>query len=134
MVAGRRRASLLADDLITLGESAAPAEGEVPHDRMASTVVPGDPRAVFLGRMYVMEGSTLGGQLLSRHVEQQLGFDPGKGDSYFVGYGEATGERWREFKKLLEALPESDADAVIASAQNMFQLFGESMRTSTQQK
>ena len=131
MVAVRRRASLLADDLQTMGERAAPAEDDVPHGRMAATAVDGDSRAVFLGRMYVMEGSTLGGQLLARHVEVQLGLEPGHGDSYFAGYGDHTGQRWREFKALLEALPESEADTVIASAKNMFALFGESMRTST---
>ena len=134
MVAERRRASLLADDLLTMGEAAAPAEDDVPHARMEATAVPGDPRAVFLGRMYVMEGSTLGGQLLARHVEQQLGLEPGRGDSYFAGYGDHTGRRWREFKALLEALPDTDTDTVIASARNMFNLFGESMRTSTMPK
>jgi heme oxygenase len=130
MVTERRRASLLADDLLIMGNSSAPAEDDVPHDSMASTAVPGDPRAVFLGRMYVMEGSTLGGQLLARHVEQQLGLAPGRGDSYFAGYGDHTGQRWREFKAVLQALPEIHADTVIASARNMFHLFGESMKTS----
>ncbi|AFL86944.1 heme oxygenase [Terriglobus roseus DSM 18391] len=130
MVAERRRASLLADDLKTMGESAPPTEDDVPNGPMTATAVAGDPRAVFLGRMYVMEGSTLGGQLLARHVEQQLGLQPGLGDSYFAGYGDHTGQRWREFKSLLEALPEDDADTVIASAKNMFTLFGDSMRTS----
>ena len=134
MVTARRRASLLADDLQTMGETAAPSEDDVPHERMAATAVDGDPRAVFLGRMYVMEGSTLGGQLLARHVEAQLGLEPGRGDSYFAGYGDHTGQRWREFKALLEALPESEADTVIASAKNMFALFGESMRTSMMRK
>ncbi|SEB69664.1 biliverdin-producing heme oxygenase [Terriglobus roseus] len=130
MVAGRRRASLLADDLKTMGASSPVSDDEVPHESMATTAVAGDPRAVFLGRMYVMEGSTLGGQLLARHVEQQLGLEPGLGDSYFAGYGDHTGQRWKEFKALLEVLPEEDADTVIASAKNMFFLFGESMRNS----
>lgn len=130
LVAERRRASLLADDLKIMGEAAEPAEDDVPHGSMAASAVPGDARAVFLGRMYVMEGSTLGGQLLARHVEQQLGLEPGLGDSYFAGYGDHTGQRWREFKALLEALPEANADTVIASAKNMFSLFGESMRSS----
>ncbi|SDG01250.1 biliverdin-producing heme oxygenase [Terriglobus roseus] len=122
----RRRADLLADDLTTLGFPT-PSDEEVPHQRMASTTVEGNPRAVFLGRMYVMEGSTLGGQLLARHVEEQLGFSEGEGDSYFRGYAEATGERWRQFKSFLEELPDEQADTVVASAKNMFALFGETM-------
>jgi heme oxygenase len=127
LLSERRRASLLADDLKTMGADA-PEEDDVPHASMEASAVSGDPRAVFLGRMYVMEGSTLGGQLLARHVEQQLALDRGVGDSYFAGYGDHTGQRWREFKSLLEALPDSQGDTVIASAKNMFQLFGESMR------
>jgi heme oxygenase len=122
----RRRAALLADDLHTLGLPT-PEDKDIPHQRMQSTRVAGDPRAVFLGRMYVMEGSTLGGQLLARHVEERFGFAEGRGDSYFRGYGEATGERWRQFKALLEELPQDHAETVIASAKNMFVLFGEAM-------
>lgn len=126
MLQSRRRASLLADDLQSLGLQTPPEE-EVPHQRMQSTTVAGDPRSVFLGRMYVMEGSTLGGQLLARHVEERFGFAEGQSDSYFRGYGESTGERWRQFKALLEELPQDQADVVIASAKNMFTLFGEAM-------
>lgn len=122
----RRRAALLANDLKTLGHLA-PSVEEVPHERMQSTAVAGDPRAVFLGRMYVMEGSTLGGQLLARHLEEHFGFAEGVGDSYFRGYGEATGERWRQFKEFLEDLPEETTDTVVASARNMFALFAEAM-------
>lgn len=122
----RRRANLLADDLKSLG-SIPPSDQEIPHQRMESTAVAGDPRAVFLGRMYVMEGSTLGGQLLARHVEERFGFAEGVGDSYFRGYGEATGERWRQFKRFLEELPEEGTDTVVASARNMFALFAEAM-------
>ena len=127
LVADRRQSSLLGADLQTMKAGEPPSESEVLHAPMSQTVVSGDPRSVFLGRMYVMEGSTLGGQLLARHVEAHLGLTPGHGDSYFQGYGEHTGERWREFKAILEALPEEEADTVIASAKNMFQLFGQAM-------
>ncbi|MEK6398449.1 MAG: biliverdin-producing heme oxygenase [Terriglobus sp.] len=122
----RRRSSLLANDLHSLGLPT-PTDDEIPHQRMDSTTVAGDARSVFLGRMYVMEGSTLGGQLLARHVEQQFGFAEGQSDSYFRGYGDSTGDRWREFKAYLEALPQDQAEVVIASAKNMFLLFGEAM-------
>ena len=47
--------------------------------------------ALFLGALYVMEGSTLGGQLIARHVEETLGLEPGRGDLYFRGHGMQTG-------------------------------------------
>lgn len=127
LLADRRQSSLLAADLRALGAHEPPSEEYVLHEAMAHTAVPGHPRSVFLGRMYVMEGSTLGGQLLARHVEAQLGLTPGEGNSYFRGYGEHTGERWREFRAILQALPDSETDTVIASAKNMFQLFGQAM-------
>ena len=123
----RRQASLLAADLQAMEAGGVPGEDEVLHKAMVQTAVQGDPRSVFLGRMYVMEGSTLGGQLLARHVEEHLGLTPGHGNSYFRGYGEHTGERWREFKAVLQSLQEVEADTVIASAKNMFQLFGQAM-------
>jgi heme oxygenase len=129
---GRRRSSLLHADLETLGwktSDASPAALRYAVQTMNDTVVPGDPRAVFLGRMYVMEGSTLGGQYIARHLEQQLRLPHGVGNSYFVGYGEQTGERWREVREVLAALPDEHAETVVRSAKNMFQLFGETMRS-----
>jgi heme oxygenase len=50
-----------------------------------------------LGTMYVMEGSTLGGQLIARHVEVALHLGDGQGSSYFRGHGSQTGPMWKEF-------------------------------------
>jgi heme oxygenase len=122
LLKGRRRADLLVADLRCLGE----AVPETTWDRMERTV-PGDPRSVFLGRMYVMEGSTLGGQYIAKHVEERLGLTHGEGDSFFVGYGDATAARWQEFRAVLAAVPEGEAKTVIDSAKEMFELFEEAM-------
>jgi heme oxygenase len=127
LLIGRRRADLLADDLISLGAAVPSSDSSVISERMESSAVAGDARSVFLGRMYVMEGSTLGGQYIARHVEETLGLTPGQGDSYFRGYREATGERWKEFRAVLAALPDEETSTVIASARNMFELFRDSM-------
>ncbi len=126
LLAGRRRSTLLQQDLQAMG--AKPGEETLPQTNMESSAVIGDPRSIFLGRMYVMEGSTLGGQYIARHVEETLGLAGGEGNSYFRGYGEATGERWREFRAVLQTLPESEAETVIASAKDMFAIFGEAMQ------
>ena len=126
LLAGRRRATLLQDDLRCLGSQAAPDGASGLH--MQNSSVTGDLRSVFLGRLYVMEGSTLGGQYIARHVEQALGLAAGEGNSYFNGYGEATGQRWREVRTVLQALPDSEAETVIASAKEMFLIFGEAMQ------
>ena len=46
-----------------------------------------------LGYLYVMEGATLGGRLISQHVQTVLGITPATGGSFFHGYGEHTWQR-----------------------------------------
>jgi heme oxygenase len=82
-------------------------------------------RPAFLGTMYVMEGSTLGGQYIAHHVEQALHLQRGEGNAYFVGHGPRTGPMWREFQQLLLAVPEADEPALIAAARDAFTSFGD---------
>lgn len=55
-----------------------------------------------MGALYVMEGSTLGGQMISRHVEKTLGFTPSNGTAFFYGYGKDTGKRWKKFQQAMQ--------------------------------
>jgi heme oxygenase len=50
-----------------------------------------------LGIMYVLEGSSLGGRILYKHVNQYLGLDAQNGAAYFWGYGNETGPMWKSF-------------------------------------
>ncbi|MDW5265137.1 MULTISPECIES: biliverdin-producing heme oxygenase [Acidobacteriaceae] len=77
------------------------------------------------GTMYVMEGSTLGGQFIARHVETALHLSEGQGSSYFRGRGSQTGPLWKEFCEMLKLrIPDEQTDAVVASAKAMFSTFG----------
>lgn len=58
-----------------------------------------------LGAAYVVEGSTLGGTIIHRHVAQLLGFDGGAGTLFFHGYGADTGTRWKQFVEALNRAP-----------------------------
>lgn len=71
-----------------------------------------------LGAMYVLEGSTLGGQVLARQLAKQN--NPLR--LYFSGYGERTGPLWKAFCQLLaqEATPDNEAD-IVQSASLTFQ-------------
>ena len=81
-------------------------------------------RSEFLGALYVMEGSRLGGQFIARHVEIVLGLENGLGTSYFRGFGEKTGSYWKELLGVMEAdIPEREADSTIAAAKGMFRAF-----------
>ncbi len=71
-----------------------------------------------LGAMYVLEGSTLGGQVIAR----QLAKNNMPQRAYFAGYGEQTGPRWRAFCQLLAAAATPDNQAeIVQSASLTFQ-------------
>lgn len=55
------------------------------------------------GCLYVLEGSTLGGVLLSKHITQQLGLTAENGCAFFCSYGSQIGSMWRTFTRTLEA-------------------------------
>ena len=68
-----------------------------------------------LGLLYVVEGATLGGQVISRRLEVKLAF--------FRGYGEATGRMWRETSARLRAVSNPAAqDEAVRSAVSCFTL------------
>ena len=75
-------------------------------------------RPQLLGAMYVVEGSTLGGQVITRQLAQ-AGIPL---RAYFTGYGTRTGPRWKAFCQLLtEAAPAGpDQDEIVASARLTF--------------
>lgn len=75
-----------------------------------------EPSAV--GAIYVVEGSTLGGQVITKHLLAR-GFDRGS-IRYFEGYGEQTGAKWSSFLKSLESVPEKDGDVVLGAARQTF--------------
>jgi heme oxygenase len=60
-------------------------------------------RLAALGSLYVIEGSTLGGQWISRHVEDRLGLTDGQGYTFFLSYGPEVGEMWSRFVNFLNA-------------------------------
>jgi heme oxygenase len=71
-----------------------------------------------LGALYVMEGSTLGGQVITRQLER-VGIPLQR---YFSGYGERTGPMWKTFGLLLTAAATpATADDIVASAARTFQ-------------
>jgi heme oxygenase len=127
LLKGRRRSLLIEADLENL-QAATPRT--LANNEAFSAYLQGDEAertAAFLGAMYVIEGSTLGGQYIARHVEQILGFAPGHGDSYFRGYGDQTGSMWRDFKAVLAEVPDAHTELVVLSAKLMFAFFAAQM-------
>ena len=132
LVADRKRKHLLELDLVAL---CARVPKELHFDGNRLPGVHSDDadkrRAAFLGAMYVIEGSTLGGQHIARHVEPRLGLSPERGTAYFRGYGDGTGERWTHFKSILQQVPNDHADTVINSAKATFVMFEEAIAPVT---
>lgn len=126
LVAARRRSASIAEDLqffdvVTKQEAPSPALQEDMRQLMLDGTAVDASR--FLGAMYVVEGSTLGGRYIAAHVEARFGLTPGQGDRYFRGYGDQTMPMWREFQQALVAVPDGESDRVIAAAREMFGVF-----------
>lgn len=78
-----------------------------------------------LGVLYVLEGATLGGQILRREIATRLGLDASTGAAFLELYGAATGRRWREFIGHLgaAALEAPARDRAVTSARQTFACF-----------
>lgn len=64
-----------------------------------------------LGILYVMEGSTLGGNIIAKNLAKNPTFDE-VSFHYFGFYGEKTGPLWKNFKEVIEE------KALVADAQD----------------
>jgi heme oxygenase (biliverdin-IX-beta and delta-forming) len=74
-----------------------------------------------LGGLYVTEGATLGGQVISRQLEQMLGLSARRGSAFFSSYGLQVGAMWRSFcGTLQEQTPVENEDLVVAAARETF--------------
>jgi heme oxygenase len=89
----RSRRPFLRADLHALGMA------QAVHHAMVPAL---DGTAAAWGSLYVMEGSALGGQVITRSLAE-AGLRPEHGSAYFHGWGGQTGAMWREFRTLLEA-------------------------------
>jgi heme oxygenase len=74
------------------------------------------------GCLYVIEGATLGGQIITRHLKARLNVTPENGGRFFHGYGEETGSMWKAFCSKLgaQALTLDDHGSIIEAAAATF--------------
>ena len=117
----RRKLHLLRADLLACGRSADSLDRlpVVPDDAL-----PWNDAAGALGVLYVVEGSTLGGQHVAKRIKESLHLTPEHGLAYFSSYGPDVGVRWRETKRLLDSAP-TVQDGVIHSANAAFTFLGQ---------
>lgn len=122
-IAQRLKAPALARDLQALGLAPA-ALAALPRCRALPTPTSFAHR---LGCMYVLEGATLGGQLIAREARARLGLSPEHGCAFFASYGDQVGPMWRAFRALLlrvavDAAAEAD---MVRGAHATFAAFGQ---------
>ncbi len=77
------------------------------------------------GCLYVMEGSTLGGKMISRILNDTLNIDETNGAKFFTGYGPTTGMKWNAFREALGkySTETNDDESVVEAANDTFLKF-----------
>lgn len=115
----RRKLPSLLADLRALGYSPQEIDA-LPRCELPAA---GSPAAQ-LGRMYVIEGSTLGGAHIARHVLPRLGINANTGGAFFQSYGPDVGRNWRAYLNVLEqrVVSAADRDDAVRGACETFSL------------
>jgi len=115
----RRKSHLIQADLTLLNHTAAQP---YLNDELFSTQY--STAAAALGGMYVLEGSTLGGKIINRHLSKVLGDSVAGKTTYLTAYAGQTGDMWKVFLQLLceAGATTANEDEIIDSAVNTFSL------------
>lgn len=116
----RQKVGRLAHDLQSLGLS---DEEVTALPRCLYAPVPRN-FAEALGCAYVFEGATLGGQIITRHLQRSLALEQDC-CTFFGSYGACVGPMWQEFTGFLNSYNGSTAekDALMESAHSTFVTF-----------
>ncbi|WP_026898186.1 biliverdin-producing heme oxygenase [Daejeonella oryzae] len=113
----RRKSASLAHDIISVN-------GTLPENpRQTGVQIENVYDA--LGALYVMEGSTIGGSIISKMISDRLGLQNKEFLTYFNSYGENTMSMWKSFKESLDQFPATGEQQlrVVKSANNTFKHF-----------
>lgn len=115
----RRRLALTEQALLSLGVSGAQLDAQAPRVEL--------PRLrdveTALGALYVLEGSTLGGRIIRRHLEALLGAQCAGALAYLMPYSDLS-EMWKRFGAAVDAYGKSHPQSVpriVAAAVSVFQ-------------
>lgn len=121
----RWKTRLLEEDLRALGHDT----GSLARLPRAAPLPALTGLAEALGCAYVLEGATLGGQLILRHLRRHFGPDARVGTfAFFRAYGDQVGPMWRAFgDALTQASQRAASDtfdaAVVQGARDTFDTF-----------
>ena len=109
----RRKVNFLFQDLEALGLSKPQVEALPLCDNLPTLTLMSEA----LGCMYVLEGATLGGQIISRHLQSVHDIHETNGGAFFHSYGSDRGAMWRTFGTALTAYAAAtEEDTIIIRA------------------
>ncbi|HXF43301.1 MAG TPA: biliverdin-producing heme oxygenase [Pyrinomonadaceae bacterium] len=119
----RRKLPLLIKDLDSLGvdtgDVVAVENGLLPDLE--------NPDSAF-GSLYVVEGATLGGQVISRQLNEKFQIGKDNGAAFFTNYGSNARQMWLDFVEALtkySRLSTSNTEVIVDSAITTFDAFGQ---------
>lgn len=117
----RLKVPKLKKDLVNLGFS----EDEISEIPVWDGLPKLDSHAKAFGSLYVMEGATLGGQIINRHLKEHLNLTTENGGLFFGGYGKETGPMWKKFGETVTAFSESnnEDEQIVETAKQTFDSF-----------
>ncbi|KPW31670.1 Bacteriophytochrome heme oxygenase BphO [Pseudomonas coronafaciens pv. atropurpurea] len=117
----RIKTTVLVKDLRAL-EMSEHQIGQLPHCMQLPVI---DSPGACLGVMYVLEGATLGGQVLRREILKRIGLDEQSGAAFLDVYGVQTGPRWKAFLNYLDNVPRDVVftEAAAVAAHSTFSCF-----------
>ena len=93
----RQRLALITTDLSALGYS----HYDLSEQQAEAWLIPWSLESL-LGALYVLEGSTLGGQMIAKKTNHIVGNDGLVATRYFRGYGENNLAQWQLFTQFLD--------------------------------
>ncbi|WDH82198.1 biliverdin-producing heme oxygenase [Paenibacillus urinalis] len=121
----RAKSPLLEQDLAYLSSNRqqVPLCSEIPEIALTEQL---------LGYLYVIEGSTLGGQVITRKLREHLALEPGAGLSYFNAYGQDTRVAWKELSGIMNSAAEAGAnrEVIVGTAKETFRLLNQWVNTT----
>lgn len=126
----RRKAPWLRRDLLALGRSA-DSLNALPVCKNLPSV---DTLADALGCLYVLEGATLGGQIIRKEVQRRHGLETDSGCAFFSSYQAQVGDKWKEFCSGITGYASRNPgteDAIVAAAMATFGSLDEWIRETT---
>jgi heme oxygenase (biliverdin-IX-beta and delta-forming) len=118
----RKKVHLIVSDLKTLGYS----QGDIDALPLCTQLPNTSTLARMMGCFYVLEGSTMGGQMISKQLAKTFEFAPGEGVVFYACYGKDTMVMWKGFKEYVNEhySTETDLDDISQAAGETFEALG----------